>query len=345
MTKRICYIHIGPHKTGTTAIQSFLQGNRAELLRHGYFVPESGNVNGGHHPLARQLCGAEVPPQHRHAAAKFVEALAGVRCEGIVISSEVLEALLRKKKYAHTFFNRIRDLNLEPKLVVFPRNQPQLMNSRYVEVVKGFQRSEPFEIFVSGEVHQAVFGYSYFIALATEFQAQLIARPFTGRIIAKSVVADFLQAIGLDSCRFPNIETRRNQAAGPFTVSVARDVSRSIADSGRGLTEVQARRCKRKLTSYLQEKGLADTGYCGLNNALARQIEEVWLQDNDLFARQVWQKSWQEVFAKDAGNEFTPNDFDIARPDEGTQRQRHQAAREIMASIENIIADSATPTM
>ena len=345
MTKRICYIHIGPHKTGTTAIQSFLQGNRAELLRHGYFVPESGNVNGGHHPLARQLCGAEVPPQHRHAAAKFAEALAGARCEGIVISSEVLEALLRKKKYAHTFFNRIRDLNLEPKLVVFPRNQPQLMNSRYVEVVRGFQRSEPFEIFVSGEVHQAVFGYSYFISVATEFQAQLIARPFTGRMIAKSVVADFLQAIGLDSSRFPNIETRRNQAAGPFTVSVARDVSRSIADSGRGLTEVQARRCKRKLTSYLQEKGLADTGYCGLNNALARQIEEVWLQDNDLFARQVWQKSWQEVFAKDAGNEFTPNDFDIARPDEGTQRQRHLAAREITASIEDIIADSATPTM
>jgi hypothetical protein len=339
MTKRICYIHIGPHKTGTTAIQSFLQGNRAELLRHSYFVPESGNVNGGHHPLARQLCGAEVPSQHRHAVAKFVEALAGASCEKIVISSEVLEALLRKKKYAHTFFNRIRDLNLEPKLVVFPRNQPQLMNSRYVEVVKGFQRSEPFEIFVSGEVHQAVFGYSDFIALATEFHAQLIARPFTGRLIAKSVVADFLQAIGLDPSRLPNTDTRRNQAAGPFTVSVARDVLRSIPDSGRGLTEVQARRCKRKLTSYLREKGWADAGYCGLNNALAQEIGEVWRQDNDLFARQVWQKSWQEVFAKDEGVEFTPNDFDIVRPDERTKKQRHQAAREIMASIEDIIAN------
>jgi hypothetical protein len=339
MTKRICYIHIGPHKTGTTAIQSFLQGNRAELLRHSYFVPESGNVNGGHHPLARQLCGAEVPSQHRHAVAKFVEALAGASCEKIVISSEVLEALLRKKKYAHTFFNRIRDLNLEPKLVVFPRNQPQLMNSRYVEVVKGFQRSEPFEIFVSGEVHQAVFGYSDFIALATEFHAQLIARPFTGRLIAKSVVADFLQAIGLDPSRLPNTDTRRNQAAGPFTVSVARDVLRSIADSGRGLTEVQARRCKRKLTSYLREKGWADAGYCGLNNALAQEIGEIWRQDNDLFARQVWQKSWQEVFAKDEGVEFTPNDFDIVRPDERTKKQRHQAAREIMASIEDIIAN------
>jgi hypothetical protein len=64
MSKRVCYIHVGPHK-GTTSIQWFLRENRAELLKYGYFVPETGNVNGGHDPLARQLCGQEVPQQHR----------------------------------------------------------------------------------------------------------------------------------------------------------------------------------------------------------------------------------------------------------------------------------------
>ena len=59
MRKRICYIHVGPHKSGTTSIQWFLRENRAELLKHGYFVPESGNVHGGHHPIVRQLCGQE----------------------------------------------------------------------------------------------------------------------------------------------------------------------------------------------------------------------------------------------------------------------------------------------
>jgi hypothetical protein len=33
MRKRICYIHVGPHKSGTTSIQWFLQENRAELVR------------------------------------------------------------------------------------------------------------------------------------------------------------------------------------------------------------------------------------------------------------------------------------------------------------------------
>lgn len=157
------------------------------------------------------------------------------------------------------------------------------------------------------------------------------------------MVAAFLEAIGLDPSRFGGREIRRNRTAGPFTVSVARDVSRSIASSGRRLTRVQARRCKRKLTLYLQEKGLADTGYCGFNNALARQIEKVWQRDNDAFAQQVWRKSWEEVFAADVGRDFTPNDFDIAQPNERTQRQRHQTVKEIMVSVDDILADPAAP--
>lgn len=345
MRKRICYIHVGPHKTGTTSIQWFLQQNRAELLKHGYFVPESGNVHGGHHPIVRQLCGQEVSRHHRWAAAKFVEALADTLCEAVVISSEALEGLLKKREYASAFFDRIRELNLEPKLIVFPRNQPQLINSRYVEVVKSFRRSEPFDAFVPEEIHHPSFRYSDLIALAKGVDAKLVPRPFTEQMIIEGVVANFLQAIGLDPSRFEGTEIRRNQTAGPFTVSVARDVSRLIGNSGRRLTGVQARRCKRKLTLYLQEKRLADTGYCGLSNALARQIEKDWQPDNDLFAQQVWRKPWKEVFAADVGREFTPNDFDIAKPDERTQTQRHQTVKEIMVSVEDIMAYPVASTI
>ena len=55
MRKRICYIHIGPHKTGSTSIQWFLKENQAELLNHGYFVPKSEAKHGAHHALARKL--------------------------------------------------------------------------------------------------------------------------------------------------------------------------------------------------------------------------------------------------------------------------------------------------
>jgi hypothetical protein len=47
------------------------------------------------------------------------------------------------------------------------------------------------------------------------------------------------------------------------------------------------------------------------------------------------------VFAADVGHEFTPNDFDIAKLDERTQRERHRTVTEIMASLEHIIGEPA----
>jgi len=124
MTKRVCYIHVGPHKTGTTSIQWFLQENRAEFLKSGYFVPEGETTRGAHHALAEKLCALE-PGEHREPlVAKSIRAITETPAEAIVISSEALEGLLERPKHADVFFSRIGELNLEPKLILFPRNQP-----------------------------------------------------------------------------------------------------------------------------------------------------------------------------------------------------------------------------
>ena len=160
MAKRVCYIHIGPHKTGTSSIQWFLKENRAGLLKYGYFVPESGANHGAHHVLARKLCGQELRDHQQSAAAEFARALDETPSEAVVISSEALKPLLNKGDLARIFFTRIRELNLEPKLVLFPRNQSQFINSCYSQAVKGFRRSESFETFVEGAIRRFSFRYS-----------------------------------------------------------------------------------------------------------------------------------------------------------------------------------------
>ncbi len=341
MAKRVCYIHVGPHKTGSSAIQWFLKEHRIELLKQGYFVPESGTVHGGHHPLVRTLCGEEVPDHQRSAAAQFARAVAETPCEAVVLSSEVLEALLKKRNNATAFFDRIRELNLEPKLVLFPRNQSQLINSRYAQVVKGFRRSESFGAFVEESSRCPSLGYSLWIELADAFDAELVARPFTTENITRGVVPEFLRAIGVDPSQFSDTTVRRNESAGPFTVSVARCVSRSIVSPGKQLTWLQAERCKKKLAAYLQEKRLADTGYCGLTTALALHIEKEWQPDNDAFACHVWGRRWVEIFAVDIGRDFRPNDFDISQPDESTERRLRNAVHEVRPIMEEIMLDPA----
>ena len=76
MRKRICYIHVGPHKSGTTSIQWFLQENRAELLKHGYFVPESETKRGAHHALAEGLAGLDVGEHREPLVTRSIRAIA-----------------------------------------------------------------------------------------------------------------------------------------------------------------------------------------------------------------------------------------------------------------------------
>ena len=258
------------------------------LLKQGYFIPESGTVHGGHHPLVRKLCGQELRDHQQSAAVQFARALAETPCEAVVVSSEALHSLLRNGHYAAVFFNRIEELNLEPKLVLFPRNQSQLLNSRYTEVVKNFQCSESFEAFVQGNIRSPALGYSPLIELASVFHADLIPLPFTVETLMRGVVPEFLRAIGVDTSPFSDTYVRRNQSVGPFTVSVARHLLRSILSRGKQLKWLQAERCKKRLIAYLQVRGLTDTGYCGLTTPLARHIEREWWSDNDSFAQRVW---------------------------------------------------------
>src|SRR5262249_62025880 len=122
----------------------------AELLTHGYFVPESETRRGAHHALVEKLAGLEVGEHREPLVAKSMEAIAETPAEKIIISSEALEGLLRNRQQTETFFNRDRQLNLEPKLILFPRNQPQWINSSYASTVKSFRRSDSFQPGVLG---------------------------------------------------------------------------------------------------------------------------------------------------------------------------------------------------
>ena len=134
---------------------------------------------------------------------------------------------------------------------------------------------------------------------------------------------------------------RLNETVGPFTVTVAREVLRSIADTSKPLTWLQAERCKRELAMYLEKQGIADSGYCGLSTALARHIQRELQSDNNAFAQSVWGRPWSDIFAADVAAEFTPNDFDVRRPGWFTARRLRRAISAMKARADEILQDPA----
>ena len=338
MTKRICYIHVGPHKTGTTSIQWFLQENSAALLAHGYFVPESETKRGAHHALAEGLAGLDVGEHREPLVARSIAAMAETPARAIIISSEALEGLFRNRQTTKSFFSRIQDLNLQPKLILFPRNQPQWINSSYSSMVTSFRRSDSFQPGVLGFAQSPDSRFSRWIQLAETYGVELIAKPFNTETLRRGVIPEFLHGIGIISSQFRDRAVRRNEAAGPFTVSVAREVLRSI---GKEMTWLQANRCTKELAMYLCQNNYADSGYCGLTTALVRHVEEEVRSDNDEFAQRVWNKSWADVFDVDVTEQFTSNDFEMRRPDWFTARRLRRAISKMTDFAQQTLLDPA----
>jgi len=221
---------------------------------------------------------------------------------------------------------------------LFPRNQPQWINSSYASLVKSFRRSDSFQPGGLAFAQSPQARFSRWIELAESHNAELIARPFSNEILRRGVIPEFLRSIGISSSQFRDREIRRHEAVGPFTVSVAREVLRSI---GKRLTWLQAIRCKVELAEYVRQNRMVDARYCGLTTAMARQVDEELRSDNNAFAQQVWGKSWGEVFAVDVREEFMPNDFEIRRPDWFTARRLRRAIRTIKSRADEILRDPA----
>jgi len=95
---KVIHLHIGAHKTGTSAAQWFLTQNRAELARRGILYPESCNYRFAQHRLAFALKGERrrVGPEgidFETEIGGLKAEFAASRCGRVILSSEAFFSL------------------------------------------------------------------------------------------------------------------------------------------------------------------------------------------------------------------------------------------------------------
>ncbi|MBF7052339.1 hypothetical protein IOC61_03285 [Halomonas sp. KAO] len=132
-------VHAGPHKTGTTYIQSLLHNNRDALHSQGVVYPEAYYLFLGHHYLLNALNGSESCDEVRR---KILDATAGA--ETCIISSENFISLHRSGLI------KLKDAfpEVEFRFVLYSRRPSIRLLSRWHELVKqgSFQSLESYFI-------------------------------------------------------------------------------------------------------------------------------------------------------------------------------------------------------
>jgi hypothetical protein len=133
------FLHIGPHKTGTTAIQAFLRRNTTELHHLGVHYPCTDPAIDNHHDLA---LGLRAPSQRRETIGRIHGILDAARdegCHSVLFSSEIFaEHEIPIHDFAEIFKGH------QITVLAYIRRPDHLLESTYAQLIKedAVRRSE-----------------------------------------------------------------------------------------------------------------------------------------------------------------------------------------------------------
>jgi hypothetical protein len=141
------YIHIGIHKTGSTAIQHFLHHNHDALLNHGILYPKVGLHGTGHHEIAWAAMRGDTASCNGFMREIAQQAL-HCNASKIVLSSEEFEFIKKPDKLKALFPEGSR-------IIIYLRRPDTYLESEYNQHVK------VYSIRFQGDIFRFYFFYNF----------------------------------------------------------------------------------------------------------------------------------------------------------------------------------------
>lgn len=195
MTRPTIYLHIGFHKTGTTAIQNFLAANVDKLAKQDCLIPTTGRAGSTHAHLANSLKRVSINADADALYAKLAKEIAKARKSKVIISSECFMEEIPPQKIKKQF----DDVDADIKIVVYVRRQDSWLQSLYNEVVRDPSRRYTGDIMHMREVRNDVADYSSVLRKWERAfgQHNIVVRVFELEQMPNGLFADFMSAVGL----------------------------------------------------------------------------------------------------------------------------------------------------
>lgn len=212
--KKTVYIHIGTFKTGTSAIQKYLNENREYLASHDFFVPEGELAMQHALPITLIIDNSTFRsawPQYKYNSSFYWELLTQqmekTRCKNIIISSEAFCDFTHPAITDHEFFSTFLKTffsKYEVKIICYLRNIFAYLKSFYGEMIKNGQTCKSFNEIVNEFIRQKCF--HAFPKKVLDFYADtfgkdaLIIREYDKNKIKNSdIISDFLDLLSLNA--------------------------------------------------------------------------------------------------------------------------------------------------
>ncbi|HEU0220773.1 MAG TPA: hypothetical protein VFR34_00990 [Paracoccaceae bacterium] len=334
---KLAILHAGQPKTGSSSLQNYLAANDTALRAQGILYPRTDRENGvtQHGAIMRALAGKSRLRMASDLPVKLAEEIERTPHEVLLLSAEFLASPLFFRPHPpvwHFFLRR----GYAIETVSYVRDQPDFLNSAYVQLVKTGREGRGFDAFLAARLAETDKGPKH----NTDLIAYLAPRarrwgrhsflPYSGEVRARGVEADFMAALrrvldqhglapGLTEAVWSGftIPARVNESDGPVHVAAGRAIARGLEERFRGRRLFFVTRgVHDAIAEAIAALGLRESRYSALTPERYRLLRVAHRKVNNRFARDVWGRPWAELFPSRPRTELQSNDIDDTRDPE-----------------------------
>lgn len=211
------FLHIGPHKTASTAIQSFLCRHESALRAKGFHILASHRSAQLHNRLVKAIQGEGV-----EAIAPDIESAASALSGNLIISSEEFVRISDDTIKVSSFLELLKMISNKVVVISFTRPQCDVINSFYGLKAKQLRNFFAIEEYADRLIDSnsldpnRLFG-SWLAA------GEAIFIPYSGT----GAIPDFMSAIGCEISTEDD-ESRSNETLGPEYIFLSEEISRFL---------------------------------------------------------------------------------------------------------------------
>jgi hypothetical protein len=295
------YLHIGYHKTGTTAIQEGLYYNRDALAKHGYYYPQIGLQGYGQHEISWALKSEKSFRAESKIVEQLLDEMSKADSEKFIISSETFCA------YGIPQVRRLGSIfsEYETKIVVYLRRQDQFLQAVWAQQVKVGTLAGHFEEWLLANLtgkpvqpdakvvppldyHQALMKWADVFG-----QENLVIRPYERGQLAPDILCDFLKTCELEDCHWVQKASVTNVTPSLKTLEIIRAVAISTSTTlpHQPLRFENVKLLYAMIRDYADAHGWNDANLNLITPELYHQIMQRFHESNQAVAQQYFGRS------------------------------------------------------
>jgi hypothetical protein len=308
-------VHIGPYKTGSTAIQRVLSAGRRGLESAAILYPTSRKTKPleAHHSLARFMrTGPGSGISVYYGPDELAATLSSTRADYVVLSSEGFSNPSLAAANVATLAALAQVSGFSMTAVAFIRPQAEMMNSWYVQEVKDLRRPGPFTEFAAAD-NAWLEHTGRFRAWSTQPLVRFVAVPFNDEAKGERIAELMLRAGGVPDEQVERARLkpakRVNENPGYMTVAGLRYLMKHHPWT-RDLDPPRVRRARDASFVEARRRGWFAQPFTGVDADDAVRIGARFAADNEAFAQHHWQRSWNDMFAADSARRWVSNEVD-----------------------------------